>query len=193
MTGTITDSQRDRGQVGIGTLIVFIAMVLVAAIAAGVLINTAGFLQSSAEATGEDATSQVSENIDVVSSLGNDSTESDAINQINLTVKLGSGSDPLNLTNTELHYVGPDTVVTTDLDDDDIERNNLVGDRDDVIEDTSQRIDVGWDLDDSSDGFADASELEPGESAELTLTTESGAQTFETLRVGDPINTPEDL
>jgi flagellin FlaB len=104
----ITNTE-NRGQVGIGTLIVFIAMVLVAAIAAGVLINTAGFLQTQAEATGQDSTDLVSERIDVTSEVGIIAPEpnDDQLSEIRLTVSGAPGADDIDLADTTLQAVGP--------------------------------------------------------------------------------------
>ena len=99
----ITD---DRGQVGIGTLIVFIALVLVAAIAAGVLINTAGFLQTQAEQTGEDSSSQVANNINVIGEVGQVNANSNGINLTQLTVQRSPGSDDVDLSELSIQYVG---------------------------------------------------------------------------------------
>lgn len=106
----------ERGQVGIGTLIVFIAMVLVAAIAAGVLINTAGFLQSQAEATGQESTDLVSDRIEVVSAtgiVGNASTGD--LSSINITVTTAPGASDIDLSETVIQAVGPNGEDTLTL------------------------------------------------------------------------------
>jgi len=114
------NNNEDRGQVGIGTLIVFIAMVLVAAIAAGVLINTAGFLQSQAEATGQESTDLVSERIDVSSEVGIVGNESSGeLESIRLSVAGAAGSSQIDLSETTIQAVGPNgqaNLVFTDQD-----------------------------------------------------------------------------
>jgi len=115
------ESERDRGQVGIGTLIVFIAMVLVAAIAAGVLINTAGFLQTQAEDTGTESTEQVADNLNVITEVGvvggsnyqnvsGDSagTQADEIAELRIGVQPASGASDVNLAELSIQLVSDD-------------------------------------------------------------------------------------
>ena len=90
-------NEDNRGQVGIGTLIVFIAMVLVAAIAAGVLINTAGLLQAQAQQTGEETTAEVSDVVQIGKVVGYENDSDNSIELLNASVRLASGSSPINL------------------------------------------------------------------------------------------------
>ncbi|TKX50617.1 flagellin [Halorubrum sp. ASP121] len=119
----ITNDDNDRGQVGIGTLIVFIAMVLVAAIAAGVLINTAGFLQSQAQATGQESTDLVSERVDVTSTVGivneTNGASNGTLQEIRVGVAGAAGSNQIDLSSATIQAVGPngqENLIFTDTD-----------------------------------------------------------------------------
>jgi flagellin FlaB len=105
------ETDADRGQVGIGTLIVFIAMVLVAAIAAGVLVNTAGFLQATAEDAGQESVDKVTNRVEVVNQHGVVGSD-DRIKTLNLTVRLAAGSSAVDMNSTSVKYLSDDEVVT---------------------------------------------------------------------------------
>jgi len=96
-----------RGQVGIGTLIVFIAMVLVAAIAAGVLINTAGFLQSQSEETGEQSSQQVTNRLNVQTATGlvTSVDGQHAIGAVELTATKAAGAEDIDLRGVTVQWV----------------------------------------------------------------------------------------
>ncbi|WP_123623808.1 archaellin/type IV pilin N-terminal domain-containing protein [Halorubrum sp. CSM-61] len=181
MFETLLDEE-ERGQVGIGTLIVFIAMVLVAAIAAGVLINTAGFLQTQAEATGEESTSQVSDRLQVVSQSGNVTGEDPReVDQLNITVAQSPGASNIDLSETSVELIGTGGQETFQLGEE-ATIDIYTGESGDVVlTDTSDRADIGVDL--TSGVAAGYGTLEGGDRLSVTFTTPSGATTSAELRV----------
>lgn len=198
---TTGHDREDRGQAGIGTLIIFIAMVLVASIAAGVLINTAGFLQSQSEETGQEAGDQVSDRLLAINTVG-DHVDGGEIPVINMTVRQASGSSDIDLTTTTVRVISEDAVVTlvhaervpnpdsdgavfatTAVEDDD---GSIGGSY--ILNSPEDRAVIMLDLGDSSDYIAgadasDVGNLTEGESAIVEITTQSGSVTTETLTV----------
>ncbi|MDS0281984.1 archaellin/type IV pilin N-terminal domain-containing protein [Haloarcula onubensis] len=186
----------DRGQVGIGTLIVFIAMVLVAAIAAGVLINTAGFLQSGAEETGQQSSDQVTNRLQVVSAVGED-IGSNGVDTVRITVKKAPGANNIDLSTTTLQFVhtsgsydlvfgdyntdagsiaygtvggsdGSDSFGVVDVQDED---DSIDADTNVVLNDPADRAQIILDTSSITGG------LEEGDTATIQINTQSGGNT----------------
>jgi flagellin FlaB len=189
------ENDADRGQVGIGTLIVFIAMVLVAAIAAGVLVNTAGFLQATAEDAGQESVDKVTNRLDVVSTHGivNESSGTNTIDTLNLTVRMAAGSGSVDINSTTIKYLSGSTARTltnndsvsgqdglTDyqnLSNDEFAATSL--DDDDssfpVLNEQSDRYEIR--IDTSTVEGTDVNGTSTGDTVKLDITTRSGGTT----------------
>ncbi|MFT4250774.1 MAG: archaellin/type IV pilin N-terminal domain-containing protein [Candidatus Woesearchaeota archaeon] len=100
-----------KAEMGVGTLIIFIALLLVAAVAAGVLIQTSGSLQQQALSTGAQATSQISTNIMVLEISAEDGTNA-GVDELRMLVALAPGSAPLNLDSVTLSLATKNTSQT---------------------------------------------------------------------------------
>ena len=191
-----TDSE-ERGQVGIGTLIVFIALVLVAAIAAGVLINTAGFLQTQAQSTGEESTEQVSTNLVFLSTTGTVTEDADGspagVKSLNTTVQLGPGSSAIDLNDSTVS-VFTDSGDSVEFDGTDNAGDGLELDGDSVLSTDSSDEDATATLQfnvgaaglgetfDGDDGFAS------GTTVDIVITTASGTQAETSFIIEDPLD-----
>jgi flagellin FlaB len=98
-----------RGEMGVGTMIVFIAMVLVAAVAASVLISTANQVREQAQATGDQAINNVASGFivqDVVAQV-NQTTRA-SVDNITIYIRLAAGSPAINLDNVVITVVSDD-------------------------------------------------------------------------------------
>lgn len=113
----INEYLKKKGAQGVGTLIIFIALILVAAVAAGVLIQTASSLQSKALDVGRQAREQITTDIDVIQVYVTDTNDSliDAgTDNFTVIVRLSSGSNSIKLSDMILKFdtqEGSQTVI----------------------------------------------------------------------------------
>lgn len=81
---------------GVGTLIVFVSIILIAAIAASVLIDNTDLMKDRTDGTGQSAMNGVASVLSVDSVMGL-ITNDDQLDQINVYLRLGAGSPSIDL------------------------------------------------------------------------------------------------
>jgi flagellin-like protein len=111
----------DEAIVGVGTLIVFIAMILVAAITAGVIIKTEYALKNKAETTANAATAEATGGpkiVDIVGDRGNPLLGAPCVGcvqTIQFSITTWEGSDAINFQYMRIHWVGPSKEIFLSL------------------------------------------------------------------------------
>lgn len=160
----------DRAQVGVELLVVFIATVVVAAIAASLLLNTAIALQAQAEETGEESLDQLTERVQVVSAIGE--VGDDRVETVKLRVQTAPGTDSVDLESASVQTVGDGVDPSPSVE--------VVGADDAVLTEGS---DIGYVRIYGESGLDEGEGLSPGDEVTVRITTAAGATTTHVLTV----------
>jgi len=106
--------KKKNATIGIGTLIVFIALVLTAAIASAVILKTAYSLKDAAESVGHATIQEVAGGIKVLDIVGSREASPGAgvpantnIERIRFLVTVWAGSQGINMAKLRVHWMGP--------------------------------------------------------------------------------------
>ncbi len=101
--------RKDAGSMGIGAMIIFIAMVLVAGIAASVLIQVANTLQMQALFTGTETIEEVSTGVAVDEVVGHVSNASNGMDLITIGVRGLAGTAEIDLNQAKIELANNET------------------------------------------------------------------------------------
>ena len=104
------ERNQDEGSIGIGAMIVFIALILVAAVASTIIIKTAEELQQNAESTSDDTRKEISGKISIINMIVNGSDGTD-IDSVIVTAKVASGSTDVLVNNIDFMVSCGDTTT----------------------------------------------------------------------------------
>jgi len=164
-----------------------------------VLINTAGFLQTQAESTGQESTEQVSNNIDVVSATGGvEDISGLGVASVTFLLDLGPGAEPVDIENAAIEYLGPGGPDRAEISD---SRASIDlsfvdgGGAPYILESDGSMVELTVNLVESGDGGAVAGVfsgtdafLSAGETAQFTIETADGAQRVVEVDVPSPLD-----
>ena len=100
----MNEENNDWGSIGIGAMIVFIALILVAAVASAVIIQTGEKLQQNAQQSGSDTQQEISGKISIITIWVGDQAPNGAANaeEITMVFELAPGSEPI--ADTAVHW-----------------------------------------------------------------------------------------
>lgn len=147
----------DRAQVGIETFVIFIAMILIAAIAAVILVNTSGFLQNAARDTALDSETQVSDRVQVVGATGNVTANHSAVGNVTIWLTLAPSGSLTNVSKATVHVRSNGFTGWTDFEAEGSDCNGLTTESNCFITINKQ--------------------FDPGEEVTITIATAEGATT----------------
>ena len=203
------ERNREEASIGIGAMIVFIALILVAAVASTIIIKTAEELQQNAESTSDDTRKEISGKVNIIQIIVNGTgttTEANADSFI-VTAKIASGSTDVQVQDIEWVIICGGTsfgLVTGNLGTDDaggtalggapVNADYLNGDdyeaTDELAAGTTFKFDIN--LDPAGDDGGDCStSLSVGDTVEMKMVVDGGGTTISELQIESVVSGKE--
>ena len=181
-TNTHTEPMKDDkiAAIGIGAMIVFIALILVAAVAAAVIIQTAEKLQQNAQTAGDDTADEMSGKIMINTAYVGTGSATAVTDEYHLVVRLAPGSDPTPATGISFQVFCANGIVEGTLANGDV---HVMETETDIA--GNLQVGVGYIVYiDADDAITDCGP-DAVTTAQLYLHVLNGGTTYETLTVDD--------